>query len=137
MNDITTKWELLGSATGYVGNENGAPLSNFLSRNRGQPCIVFLDEFEKTGKELQQVFLTYWQEGTAIVLMREVKLNKTIGTYVNHKSGKKEDIAQVMWILATNTVDECISAIFKEEEDALIAHQLTTGKLASTETYLS
>ena len=134
MNDITTKWELLGSATGYAGNQNGAPLSNFLSRNRGQPCIVFLDEFEKTGKDLQQVFLTYWQEGAAKVLMREVGLNLSIGTYVNHKSGNKEDIAGVTWILATNVADECISAIFKEEEEALIAHELTTGTQASSVT---
>lgn len=49
--------ELLGVYHGYEGNQSGSTLLNFLARNNGKRCIVFLDEIEKTSKQVLNTLL--------------------------------------------------------------------------------
>ena len=55
--------ELFGARAPYVGSENGSQLNNFLARNSGQRCIVFLDEFDKTSSEIHQTLLLPFDKG--------------------------------------------------------------------------
>ena len=55
--------ELFGPREPYVGSEKGSPLNNFLARNAGKRCIVFLDEFEKTNSDIHNTLLLPFQNG--------------------------------------------------------------------------
>jgi ATP-dependent Clp protease ATP-binding subunit ClpA len=55
--------DLLGPKRPYIGHEKGSPLNNFLSRMKNKRCIVFLDEFEKTTKEVRNALLVPFDEG--------------------------------------------------------------------------
>jgi ATP-dependent Clp protease ATP-binding subunit ClpA len=55
--------ELFGPKKPYIGHELGSPLNNFLSHNSGRRCIVFLDELEKTTREVQNALLVPFAEG--------------------------------------------------------------------------
>lgn len=56
--------ELFGPRNPYVGAEHGTPLNNFLTRNAGKRCIVFLDEFEKTTTDIHQALLVPFDNGS-------------------------------------------------------------------------
>ena len=55
--------ELFGGRNPYVGAEHGTPLNNFLAKNAGKRCIVFLDEFEKTTTDIHQALLVPFDNG--------------------------------------------------------------------------
>jgi ATP-dependent Clp protease ATP-binding subunit ClpA len=55
--------ELFGPRHPYVGADRGSPLNNFLAKNAGQRCIVFLDEFEKTTSDIHQALLLPFDNG--------------------------------------------------------------------------
>ncbi|RFU74129.1 p-loop containing nucleoside triphosphate hydrolase [Trichoderma arundinaceum] len=58
--DCTTfnhEMELFGPRRPYSGYEKGSAVNNFLVEHSGKRCIVFLDEFEKTTKEIHQSLL--------------------------------------------------------------------------------
>jgi hypothetical protein len=55
--------ELFGPRNPYVGAEHGTPLNNFLAKNAGKRCIVFLDEFEKTTIDIHQALLVPFDNG--------------------------------------------------------------------------
>jgi MoxR-like ATPase len=55
--------DLFGPKMPYRGYELGSPLNNFLARNTGKRCIVFLDELEKTTREVQNALLVPFSEG--------------------------------------------------------------------------
>jgi ATP-dependent Clp protease ATP-binding subunit ClpA len=55
--------ELFGPREPYVGSEKGSPLNNFLAKNEGQRCIVFLDEFEKTTPDIWKTLLLPFDNG--------------------------------------------------------------------------
>lgn len=55
--------ELFGPRHPYVGAERGSPLNNFLAGNAGKRCIVFLDEFEKTTRDIHQALLLPFDNG--------------------------------------------------------------------------
>jgi hypothetical protein len=55
--------ELFGPRNPYVGAEHGTPLNNFLAKNAGKRCIVFLDEFEKTTTDIHQALLVPFDNG--------------------------------------------------------------------------
>ena len=55
--------DLFGPKKPYIGHEQGSPLNNFLTRLTGRRCIVFLDEFEKTTREVQNALLVPFDEG--------------------------------------------------------------------------
>ena len=55
--------DLFGPKKPYLGYELGSPLNNFLARLTGRRGIVFLDEFEKTTREVQNALLIPFDEG--------------------------------------------------------------------------
>jgi hypothetical protein len=55
--------ELFGPRHPFVGADRGSPLNNFLAKNAGQRCIVFLDEFEKTTSDIHQALLLPFDNG--------------------------------------------------------------------------
>lgn len=55
--------ELFGPRKPYHEYDAGSPLNNFLARNAGERCIVFLDEFEKTSKKIHQALLVPFDNG--------------------------------------------------------------------------
>jgi ATP-dependent Clp protease ATP-binding subunit ClpA len=64
--EMTSTTDLFGSAAPSPGYEQGSALNNFLCRNHGQRCIVFLDEFEKMGPAVHESLLTPFDEGLDI-----------------------------------------------------------------------
>ena len=66
MIDCTTyerEGDLFGRRKPYRGSEEGSLANNFLARNAGKRCIMFLDEFEKTGPEVHQALLLPFDNG--------------------------------------------------------------------------
>ncbi|KAI1662913.1 P-loop containing nucleoside triphosphate hydrolase protein [Daldinia decipiens] len=55
--------ELFGPRPPYSGHEEGSILNNFLVRKDKQRCIVFMDEFEKTSKDIHNTLLLPFQDG--------------------------------------------------------------------------
>lgn len=60
---VNREIELFGGRHPYVNADQGTPLNNFLARNSGRRCIVFLDEFEKTTKDIHQALLLPFDNG--------------------------------------------------------------------------
>jgi len=56
--------ELFGPRAPWAEWEKGSPLNNFLARKAGERCIVFLDEFEKTSRDIHQTLLLPFDSGT-------------------------------------------------------------------------
>lgn len=55
--------ELFGPRAPWMGHERGSPLNNFLAKHDGKRCIVFLDEFEKTGPDIHKTLLIPFESG--------------------------------------------------------------------------
>ncbi|KAF2089331.1 P-loop containing nucleoside triphosphate hydrolase protein [Saccharata proteae CBS 121410] len=89
---MRTEWQLFGPPQGYKGCENGSPLNGFIAKNAGKSCVVFLDEFDKTVREVREALLTITENGS----------------YVDRTSNKAVNAKKVIWILATNLGDETI-----------------------------
>jgi ATP-dependent Clp protease ATP-binding subunit ClpA len=75
-----------------MGYEKGSPLNNFLTRMSGNRAIVFLDEFEKTTREVQNACLIPFDEGK----------------YVDRRNREAVDCSKTIWIIATNALDRKI-----------------------------
>ncbi|KAI0384478.1 P-loop containing nucleoside triphosphate hydrolase protein [Hypomontagnella monticulosa] len=95
--------ELFGPRPPYCRHENGSPLNNFLARNSGERCIVFMDEFEKTSKEIHNTLLLPFQSGR----------------YEDRRNGTVVDCSKTIWILATNKLDDSIHAFCEANEQAI------------------
>ena len=61
--ELKYETDLFGPKRPYMGYELGSPLNNFLTRLNGRRCIVFLDEFEKTSRDVQNSLLIPFDEG--------------------------------------------------------------------------
>ncbi|RYP42249.1 hypothetical protein DL767_000413 [Monosporascus sp. MG133] len=111
--------ELFGPRAPYSGYEGGSPLNNFLVRKAGCRCIVFMDEFEKTSKDIHNTLLLPFQDGR----------------YEDRRNGKIIDSSKTIWILATNKLDDSIHAfcgankqiLFESEDEE--AQDKLVGKL--------
>ncbi|KAI1778573.1 P-loop containing nucleoside triphosphate hydrolase protein [Hypoxylon cercidicola] len=111
--------ELFGPRPPYSGHEDGSPLNNFLARKAGERCIVFMDEFEKTSKDIHNTLLLPFQDGR----------------YEDRRNGRIVDCSKTIWILATNKLDDSIhdfcnaneKALFQTEEED--AQDKVVGKL--------
>ncbi|RFU25801.1 hypothetical protein B7463_g10533, partial [Scytalidium lignicola] len=95
--------ELFGPREPYVGSENGSPLNNFLARKAGERCIVFLDEFEKTNREIHQSLLLPFDKGE----------------YQDRRNKKTIDCSKTIWVLATNALDATINSFCKQHHKAI------------------
>ncbi|KAK7745128.1 hypothetical protein SLS62_009927 [Diatrype stigma] len=84
--------ELFGPRPGFQSSEDGSSLNNFLWRNAGRRCIVFMDEFEKTSKNIHNTLLLLFQNGC----------------YEDRRTHNLIDCSRTIWILATNQFDDSI-----------------------------
>ncbi|OAA57584.1 ATPase, aaa-2 [Niveomyces insectorum RCEF 264] len=89
---VSHERELFGPRAPYTGSERGSPLNNFIARNAGRQSIVFLDEFEKTTREIHEALLLPFDNG-------EYQDRRTLATV---------DCSRTIWILATNALDGTI-----------------------------
>lgn len=64
---FTHEMELFGPRRPYSGYEKGSAVNNFLVGHSGKRCIVFLDEFEKTTKEIHSSLLLPFDNGMMIL----------------------------------------------------------------------
>jgi ATP-dependent Clp protease ATP-binding subunit ClpA len=90
--EIRRESDLFGPKQPYMGYEKGSPLNNFLTRMSGNRAIVFLDEFEKTTREVQNACLIPFDEGK----------------YVDRRNREAVDCSKTIWIIATNALDRKI-----------------------------
>ncbi|KAL8823713.1 MAG: hypothetical protein Q9191_005612 [Dirinaria sp. TL-2023a] len=90
--EMECETDLFGRKAPYRGYEEGSPLNNHLAKWAGQGSVVFLDEFDKTSKEVRQSLLLLFQ----------------CGDYRDRRDKKKLDCSKVIWILATNHGEETI-----------------------------
>jgi hypothetical protein len=67
---VSREMELFGPRHPFANAERGSPLNNFLARNSGQECIVVLDEFEKTSREIHQALLLPFGNGEISLHLR-------------------------------------------------------------------
>ncbi|KAF3063755.1 putative ATP-dependent Clp protease ATP-binding subunit [Daldinia childiae] len=95
--------ELFGPRPPYTGHEDGSQLNNFLVRQAGQRCIVFMDEFEKTSKDIHNTLLLPFQDGR----------------YEDRRNGKIIDCSKTIWILATNKLDDSIHGFCNANEKTI------------------
>ncbi|KAI1804817.1 P-loop containing nucleoside triphosphate hydrolase protein [Daldinia bambusicola] len=95
--------ELFGPRPPYSRHEEGSPLNNFLARKSGQRSIVFMDEFEKTSKDIHNTLLLPFQSGR----------------YEDRRNGKIIDCSNTIWILATNQLDGHIHDYCRANEQVL------------------
>jgi ATP-dependent Clp protease ATP-binding subunit ClpA len=61
------KKDLFGAKSPWQGWQEGSLLNNFLCSKAGKPCIVFLDEFEKCGKDVHEALLLPFDQGKSQV----------------------------------------------------------------------
>ncbi|KAJ9158282.1 ATPase, aaa-2 [Coniochaeta hoffmannii] len=115
---VNTEKELFGPRAPYVGSERGSPLNNFIAHNAGRRSIVFLDEFEKTSREIHQSLLLPFDNGE----------------YQDRRSLATIDCSRTIWILATNALDDTIiqfcganPAILQQGNDGGSANGGTNG----------
>ncbi len=58
------QYSMFGAANPYVGAADGAKLNNHLAAHSGKPCVVLLDEIEKTGKDVWNALLNPFDKVT-------------------------------------------------------------------------
>lgn len=71
---FTHEMELFGPRRPYHGYEKGSAVNNFLVGHSGKRCIVFLDEFEKTTKEIHSSLLLPFDNGMTKISTPQVIL---------------------------------------------------------------
>lgn len=102
--------DLFGPKKPYIGYEAGSPLNNFLTRLSGRRSIVFLDEFEKTTRDVQNALLIPFDEGNDSpdnpILFLQTKY--VTGTYTDRRNRQPVDISKIIWVMATNALDNII-----------------------------
>ncbi|RYP53109.1 hypothetical protein DL768_001886 [Monosporascus sp. mg162] len=116
--------ELFGPRAPYSGYEDGSPLNNFLARKAGCRCIVFMDEFEKTSKDIHNTLLLPFQDGqqtrTSCTTVNISRANwDETGRYEDRRNGKIIDSSKSIWILATNKLDDSIHAFCSANKQIL------------------
>ncbi|KAH0491273.1 hypothetical protein TgHK011_002710 [Trichoderma gracile] len=104
---FTHEMELFGPRRPYHGYEKGSAVNNFLVQHAGRKCIVFLDEFEKTTKEIHQTLLLPWDNGE----------------YRDRRTGERINCSNTIWIMATNALDETILD-FYEHNNAVVGEDV-------------
>ena len=89
--------DILGPKPPYQGHEAGSPLNNHLAAHDGQKTVIFMDEFDKTTREVHQAMLLPFESGF----------------YNDRRNGKKLDCTNHIWLLAANLGEDIIRAWWK------------------------
>lgn len=64
----TTIFGLFGPTSGFVNQQQGSQLNNFLAVNDGLRSVVFLDEFDKTNERVRNALLLVTERGKSTIL---------------------------------------------------------------------
>ena len=94
---------LFGSRMGYIDNANGSQLNNHLADNSGQRSLVFLDQFDKTEKQIHNSLL--------LVLGN--------GQYHDRRTNRPVDCSKTIWIMASNSGDQEITKFYRTHLDGV------------------
>jgi hypothetical protein len=130
--------DIFGPKRPYLGYDKGSPVNNFLARNNGKRCIIFLDEFEKTTREVQNALLIPFDEGlSSFFMLLCISAKMYAGRYIDRRNRETLDCSQTIWVIATNAVDGIIadfcetrkSQVFDTEDQ--IQHSRLMDDLAS------
>lgn len=87
---------IFGSHLGYAGKQAGSQLDNFLAANDGSRSVVFLDELDKTEREVRNSLLLLLDSGE----------------YHDRRSNTPINAKKIIWILATNLGDTQMSEFY-------------------------
>jgi len=101
---------IFGPRMGYAGNPTGSQLNNFLATNDGSRAVIFLDEFDKTEREVRNSLLLLLDSGE----------------YHDRRSNNPVNARKVIWILATNLGDTKISEFYSDHMEE--CDELTQAK---------
>jgi ATP-dependent Clp protease ATP-binding subunit ClpA len=99
--------DLFGPWAPYIGSEKGSLLNNHLANHSGKRGIVFLDEFEKTTKDVRAALLLPLDDGKSLDVFMYIRLIN-IGWYCDRRNGHHVDCTKIIWVFATNAVDDKI-----------------------------
>lgn len=100
--------DILGPKPPYQGHQKGSPLNNHLADHDGQKTVIFMDEFDKTTREVYQAMLLPFESGF----------------YHDHRNGKKLDCTNHIWLLAANLGEDHIWRFWNDYiENKSIAQQ--------------
>ena len=91
--------DMFGPKKPHKGAEDGVPLNNFLWSHAGERCIIFLDEIDKTTKEVRNAMLKVFEHGF----------------YQERRFSKLIDCSKVIWIMASNHGYEIIQKFWADE----------------------
>ena len=97
--EMKEETDMFGAKSPWLGYEKGSPLNNFLWDHAGERCVIFLDEIEKTTKDVRNAMLKVLEHG----FYRERRLTKLI------------DCSKVIWIMASNHGSEIIQKFWAEK----------------------
>ena len=120
--------DLFGAKAPYEGWKKGSPLNNFLARkgNARQNGVVFLDEFEKMDPEIYSSLLFPLALGAFSSVTSSAILevtNKSPGEYTDRRTSTMVNCPGMIFILATNALDDIISAFCRRNYDALFVKE--------------
>ncbi|KAF2662718.1 P-loop containing nucleoside triphosphate hydrolase protein [Lophiostoma macrostomum CBS 122681] len=99
----TTVWGMLGPTSGWKDSERGSQLNNFLAENTGVRSVVFLDEFDKTKKEIRDALLVMTEKGE----------------YQDRRNNVGVDCSKTIWIIATNLGTDKIAEYYTKHLEEL------------------
>lgn len=113
--EMKTEMTFFGPKAPYQGSGEGSPLNNHLCRNAGKLNVVFLDEFEKSTKEVWEALLLILDQGNpgchSVVAHM---LTRPLGAYRDRRNGREVNTSKTIWVIATNAVDPRIVEFHKE-----------------------
>lgn len=113
---MRSEMALLGSTAGYERSREGTSLNNHLSENDGLTSVAFLDEFDKTSKDVSASLLTIFSEGNyELVILCRFLANMFTGTYEDRRTNRPVDCRRTIWLLASNMGDEAIAKFYERE----------------------
>ncbi|KAI0444098.1 hypothetical protein F4803DRAFT_561144 [Xylaria telfairii] len=95
--------EIFGPRPPYQEHQLGSPLNNFLAGNSQQRRIVFMDEFEKTNKDIHNTLFIPFDPGQCL----------------DRRNSAKVDCSKTIWILATNEFDDDIFQFYEANQHEL------------------
>ncbi|KAL8948189.1 MAG: hypothetical protein Q9222_005605 [Ikaeria aurantiellina] len=91
--------DLFGAHAPYQGWQDGSTLNNYLSDCSGKKAVVFLDEFDKTTRDVHKSLLLVFDEGF----------------YRDRRAGGKQlDCTEIIWVLASNLGDTMIQKFWSD-----------------------
>ncbi|KAH7060843.1 P-loop containing nucleoside triphosphate hydrolase protein [Macrophomina phaseolina] len=99
--------DLFGSLNGYKRSDEGSQLNNFLKKHDGKRAIVFLEEFDKTTRDVHHSLL--------LICDSSAHGLKMVGIYCDRRDNKSIDCSKIIWVLATNLGHQNIKNIYKEK----------------------